>query len=261
MQVREEVVLAGPVDRHQDCRPGKAEQVIELRDPDPGVDRGQPGADSRAAERDLKPLDTVGRQQRDRVAGSHPGARERGSHPRGATQPFAVGPAPRVRDYGLVPGQQGRSFGQQAEQVPARPPRGDAAARFHREHLSRHSNVRDLGFILDTTNSDVACICRRGQGRCGNNCLRGGFRYRTTARVVNSALPYDRGAVGVLVREDGREFKTDQADQFSRVFDVLELLVGHPDGMTVTEVSKRLDLPTSSTHNLLQRMVGTTWSW
>jgi DNA-binding IclR family transcriptional regulator len=59
------------------------------------------------------------------------------------------------------------------------------------------------------------------------------------------------------VREDGREFKTDQADRFSRVFDVLELLVGHPDGMTVTEVSKRLDLPTSSTHNLLQRMVGT----
>ena len=58
------------------------------------------------------------------------------------------------------------------------------------------------------------------------------------------------------MRENGREVKTDQADRFSRVFDVLELLVGHPEGMTVTEVSKRLDLPTSSTHNLLQRMVG-----
>jgi len=46
------------------------------------------------------------------------------------------------------------------------------------------------------------------------------------------------------------------ADRVSRIFDVLELLVGHPDGMTLTEISKRLDLPTSSTHNLLQRMVG-----
>jgi len=58
------------------------------------------------------------------------------------------------------------------------------------------------------------------------------------------------------VQANGREVKTDQPDRFSRVFDVLELLVGHPEGMTVTEVSKRLDLPTSSTHNLLQRMVG-----
>jgi DNA-binding IclR family transcriptional regulator len=44
-------------------------------------------------------------------------------------------------------------------------------------------------------------------------------------------------------------------DRYTRVFDVLELLVGHPDGMTVTEVSKRLGLPLSSTHNLLQRLV------
>jgi DNA-binding IclR family transcriptional regulator len=44
-------------------------------------------------------------------------------------------------------------------------------------------------------------------------------------------------------------------DRYSRTFDVLELFVGHPDGMTVTEVSKRLGLPLSSTHNLLQRMV------
>lgn len=44
-------------------------------------------------------------------------------------------------------------------------------------------------------------------------------------------------------------------DRYARTFDVLELLVGHPDGMTVTEISKRLDLPISSSHNLLQRMV------
>jgi len=44
------------------------------------------------------------------------------------------------------------------------------------------------------------------------------------------------------------------AERFSRVFDVLELLVGHPEGMTLTEIVKRLGLPTSSAHNLLQRM-------
>jgi IclR family transcriptional regulator, KDG regulon repressor len=44
-------------------------------------------------------------------------------------------------------------------------------------------------------------------------------------------------------------------DRFSRIFDVLELLVGHPEGMTLTEIVKRLDLPTSSAHNLLRRMV------
>ena len=44
-------------------------------------------------------------------------------------------------------------------------------------------------------------------------------------------------------------------DRFSRVFDVLELLVGHPGGMTLTAISTRLGLPASSTHNLLQRMV------
>lgn len=48
---------------------------------------------------------------------------------------------------------------------------------------------------------------------------------------------------------------SDRTDRFSRVFDVLELLVSHPESMTLTEVSKRLELPTSSTHNLLQRMV------
>ncbi len=44
-------------------------------------------------------------------------------------------------------------------------------------------------------------------------------------------------------------------DRYSRTFDVLELLVSRPDGMTVTEISKRLDLPVSSSHNLLKRMV------
>jgi DNA-binding IclR family transcriptional regulator len=46
-------------------------------------------------------------------------------------------------------------------------------------------------------------------------------------------------------------------DRYSRTFDVLELLVNRPDGMTVTEISKRLELPISSSHNLLRRMVAT----
>lgn len=44
-------------------------------------------------------------------------------------------------------------------------------------------------------------------------------------------------------------------DRVSRQFDVLELLVTHHEGMSVTEISKRLELPISSTHNLLQRLV------
>ncbi len=44
-------------------------------------------------------------------------------------------------------------------------------------------------------------------------------------------------------------------DRYARTFDVLELLVGRPDGMTVSDISKRLGLPLSSSHNLLQRMV------
>jgi DNA-binding IclR family transcriptional regulator len=47
------------------------------------------------------------------------------------------------------------------------------------------------------------------------------------------------------------------SDRYSRTFDVLELLAGRPGGMTVTEISKRLELPVSSSHNLLQRMVTT----
>lgn len=43
-------------------------------------------------------------------------------------------------------------------------------------------------------------------------------------------------------------------ERVARVFDVLELLVAHREGMTLTEIAKRLGLPTSSAHNLLQRM-------
>lgn len=44
-------------------------------------------------------------------------------------------------------------------------------------------------------------------------------------------------------------------DRFSRIFDVLELLAAHSGGMTATEISKRLELPLSSMHNLLQRLL------
>lgn len=44
-------------------------------------------------------------------------------------------------------------------------------------------------------------------------------------------------------------------ERLSRLFDVLELLVTHQQGMSVTEISKRLSLPISSAHNLLQRLV------
>lgn len=47
----------------------------------------------------------------------------------------------------------------------------------------------------------------------------------------------------------------DSVGRFSRPFDVLELLAGHPGGVTLTEISTRLKLPTSSTHNILHRMV------
>lgn len=54
-----------------------------------------------------------------------------------------------------------------------------------------------------------------------------------------------------MTEPDGRAAST---DRYSRTFDVLDLLVGRSDGMTVTEISKRLGLPISSSHNLLQRM-------
>lgn len=47
------------------------------------------------------------------------------------------------------------------------------------------------------------------------------------------------------------------ADRFARIFDVLELLAGASEGRTLTDISTRLGLPLSSTHNLLQRMVNT----
>ena len=43
-------------------------------------------------------------------------------------------------------------------------------------------------------------------------------------------------------------------DRYARTFDVLELLAGHPEGLTVTEIATRLELPVSSSHNLLGRM-------
>lgn len=45
------------------------------------------------------------------------------------------------------------------------------------------------------------------------------------------------------------------SDRVARLFDVLELLVTHQAGMSVTEISRRLHLPISSAHNLLQRLV------
>jgi DNA-binding IclR family transcriptional regulator len=44
-------------------------------------------------------------------------------------------------------------------------------------------------------------------------------------------------------------------DRFARTFDVLDLLVLHPDGLRLSEVSQSLGAPVSSTHNLLQTMV------
>jgi DNA-binding IclR family transcriptional regulator len=44
-------------------------------------------------------------------------------------------------------------------------------------------------------------------------------------------------------------------ERFSRIFDVLDLLVASPEGLRLTEVSQALGAPVSSTHNLLQTMV------
>ncbi|MFM2033178.1 MAG: hypothetical protein RLZZ297_1943 [Chloroflexota bacterium] len=41
----------------------------------------------------------------------------------------------------------------------------------------------------------------------------------------------------------------------ARVFDVFELLVQHPDGLSMTEISDALDFPKSSAHGLLSTMV------
>lgn len=43
--------------------------------------------------------------------------------------------------------------------------------------------------------------------------------------------------------------------RFSRIFDVLDTLVGEPEGLRLTEISQAVGAPVSSTHNLLQTMV------
>lgn len=45
------------------------------------------------------------------------------------------------------------------------------------------------------------------------------------------------------------------ADRFSRIFDVLDLLAAEPNGLRLTEISQSLKTPVSSTHNLLQTML------
>ena len=57
------------------------------------------------------------------------------------------------------------------------------------------------------------------------------------------------------VPENSDVASRDGVERLSRVFDVLELLGGHFEGLTLTEISKELKLPTSSVHNLLQRLV------
>jgi DNA-binding IclR family transcriptional regulator len=64
-------------------------------------------------------------------------------------------------------------------------------------------------------------------------------------------FPLARRGEGTVAAADAQA----GVERVARVFDVLELLVTHRDGMTLTEIVKRLGLPTSSTHNLLQRMV------
>lgn len=44
-------------------------------------------------------------------------------------------------------------------------------------------------------------------------------------------------------------------ERFSRIFDVLDILVDAPDGLRLTEISQSLGAPVSSTHNLLQTML------
>lgn len=57
--------------------------------------------------------------------------------------------------------------------------------------------------------------------------------------------------LGLMTRSEG----VSGGDRVARLFDVLELLVTHQAGMSVTEISKRLNVPISSAHNLLQRLV------
>lgn len=44
-------------------------------------------------------------------------------------------------------------------------------------------------------------------------------------------------------------------DRYIRIFDVINLLVQHKDGLRLTEIKSELNLPVSSVHNMLQTMV------
>ncbi len=44
-------------------------------------------------------------------------------------------------------------------------------------------------------------------------------------------------------------------DRYLRTFDILNLIVGHKEGLRLTEIKQMLDLPVSSVHNALQTMV------
>src|SRR4051812_28486144 len=78
---------------------------------------------------------------------------------------------------------------------------------------------------------------------------------KAEVRRVPTMLKVGQGGRGVVGLAGSNGEGPGGKDRYARTFDVLELLVGHPAGMTVTEISKRLDLPISSSHNLLQRMV------
>jgi DNA-binding IclR family transcriptional regulator len=45
------------------------------------------------------------------------------------------------------------------------------------------------------------------------------------------------------------------AERYLRTFDILNLLVKHPEGLRLTEIKEALQLPVSSVHNALQTMV------
>jgi DNA-binding IclR family transcriptional regulator len=47
------------------------------------------------------------------------------------------------------------------------------------------------------------------------------------------------------------------AERYLRTFDILNLLVKHPQGLRLTEIKEALQLPVSSVHNALQTMVST----
>ena len=47
------------------------------------------------------------------------------------------------------------------------------------------------------------------------------------------------------------------AERYLRTFDILNLLVKHPQGLRLTEIKEALQLPVSSVHNALQTMVTT----